>query len=85
MKQPKLYTQKNKLTTEQLCEAWPASAIPHELIIHIFSYFYDVDSIKTKDIDNIKEKTLFITNNIDILYLTKLIKIDFISIKYENG
>lgn len=58
MKQPKLYTQKNKLTTEQLCEAGPASAIPHELIIHIFSYFYDVDSIKIKDIDNIKEKNI---------------------------
>ena len=31
--------QKNKKTNEQISESGPASAIPHSLIEHIFSYF----------------------------------------------
>lgn len=36
LKSPK---QINKKSSEQICEAGPASAIPHKLIKHIFSYF----------------------------------------------
>lgn len=32
--------QKNKMSTEQICEAGPASAIPHSLILDIFNNFH---------------------------------------------
>jgi hypothetical protein len=41
MNSAKKVSQKNKMTTEQISEAGPASAIPHKLIESIFVQFLD--------------------------------------------
>ncbi|MCF0218086.1 MAG: hypothetical protein HUJ42_03555 [Malacoplasma sp.] len=43
--------QKNKMSTEQICESGPASAIPHKLVTHIFSYFEDLDEFESFNIN----------------------------------
>lgn len=48
----KVYSQKNKMTNEQLSEAGPASAIPHNLIYDILQHFLPskIEPIKNKNL-----------------------------------
>lgn len=57
----KLIVQKNKKSNEQICEAGPASAIPHKLIIEIFNYFFnylDFKIVKNNEGISIVESSL---------------------------
>ena len=56
--------QKNKMSTEQICEAGPASAIPHSLILNIFNNFYSF--LSNKNITSSSKNSIINVDNTSI-------------------